>query len=82
MDDFVYNFERQAGEEIKEYEPRRDAMLMTIPQARALRGCVPLHQKQSGAYSAPVVEAGDEGNEEVHVFVAKEASDDEWDQWP
>ena len=37
MDDFVCDFERQPGEEIKEYEPLRDAMLTAIPQARAQR---------------------------------------------
>ena len=35
---------------------------------------VPLRRKQSGAYSAQVVEVPDEGDEEVHVL---EASDDE-----
>ena len=37
-----------------EYEPLRDAMLTAIHRAGALRGGVPLHQKQSGAYTAPV----------------------------
>ena len=118
-DDFVYDFERQPGEEIRdydtrfnillrrfeavaessdlgtrvleegqfvhekqsqivraamsryEYEPLRDAML-------ALReGGVPLHRKQSGAYSAQLVEAQDE-EDEVHVPEADEASDDEF----
>ena len=52
MDDFVCDFERQPGEEkIKEDEPQIDAMLMAIPQARALRGRggrggVPLRLKQ------------------------------------
>ena len=41
VDDFVCDFERQPGEEIKEYEPLRDAMLMAVPQARALRGVFP-----------------------------------------
>ena len=63
MDDFVHDFERQPGEEIKEVEPLRDATLTAIPQARALRGGVPLHQKQSGAYSAQVVEGQDEEDE-------------------
>ena len=72
VDDFVDDFERQPGEEVEEYEPRRDAMLRAVPQARALRGGIPWRRKQSGAYSAQVV--GDEGNEEVHVL---EASDDE-----
>ena len=35
MDDFVCDFERQSGEDIKEYEPLRDAMLVAIPQALA-----------------------------------------------
>ena len=52
-----------------EYEPLRDAMLTAIPRAGALRGCVPLHRTQSGAYSAQVVEAQDEEDDE--------ASDDE-----
>ena len=64
MDDFVCDFERQPGEEIKEYEPLRDAVLTAIPQARALRGDVPLQRKQPGAYSAQVVEAQDEEDEE------------------
>ena len=37
----------------------------------ALRGGVPLRRKQS--------EARDEGNEEVHLLEAKEASDSEWE---
>ena len=45
--------------------------------ARALREGVPLRRTQSGAYPAQVEEARDEGNEEVHVLEAKEASDDE-----
>ena len=49
-------------------------MLTAVPQARALRGGVPLRRKQSGAYSAQVVELPDEGDEEVQVL---EASDDE-----
>ena len=48
-------------------------------QARTLRGSVPLHQKQSGAYSAQVVEAQDEEDEEEHVFEDTEVSDDEWE---
>ena len=110
VDDFVYDFERQQGEENRDYdtrfnillrrfeavvgqatplikahvflrmtnlsaekqsqivsaaisryesEPLRDAMLTAIPRAGALRGSVPLHRKQSGAYSAQVVEAQD-----------------------
>ena len=47
-------------------------MPTAVPQARALRGCVPLRREQSGAYPAQVVE-------EVHVLVATEASDDEWE---
>ena len=43
-----------------EYEPLRDAMLTAIPRAGALRGGVSLHRKQSGTYSAQVVEAQDE----------------------
>ena len=40
-----------------EYEPLSDTMLTAIPRAGAVRGGVPLHRKQSGAYSAQVVEA-------------------------
>ena len=40
VDDFVCDFEPQPGEEIKEYEPLRDAMLLAIPRAGALRGGV------------------------------------------
>ena len=65
VDDFVGDFERQPGEEVEEYAPRRDAMPTAVPQARALRGSVPLRRKQSGAYPAQVGEAQDEGNEEV-----------------
>ena len=36
VDDFVCDFERQPGEEIKEYEPLRDTMPTAIPQARVL----------------------------------------------
>ena len=64
VDDFVGNFERQPGEEAEE------------AQTRVLRGGVPLRRKQSGAYSAQVVEVPDEGDEEVHVL---EASDDEFE---
>ena len=60
-----------------EYEPLRHAMLTAIPQARALRGGVLLHRKQSGVHSAQVVEGQHEENEEVHVLEANEASDDE-----
>ena len=60
-----------------EYEPLRDAMLTAILRAGALRGSVPLHRKQSGAYTAQVVEGQDEENEEVHVLEANEASHDE-----
>ena len=126
VDDFVYGFERQPGEDIRDYdtrfnmllrrfkagqvnplikahvflrkanlsaekqsqivstamsryecEPLRDAMLTAIPQARALRGCVPLHPKQSGACSAQVVDAQDDEDEEEHVLGTNEASDDE-----
>ena len=52
-------------------------MLTAVPQARALRGDAPLRREQSGAYPAQVVEAPDEEDEEVHVLVATEASDDE-----
>ena len=128
VDDFVYDFERQPGEEIRdddtifnilsrrfgaeagqvnplikahvflrkadlsaekqsqivssamsryEYEPLRDAILTAIPRAGALRGGVPLHRKQSGTYSAQVVEAQDEEDEEEHVLEVNEGSDDE-----
>ena len=60
-----------------EYGPLRDAMLMATPRASALRGSVSLHRKQSGAYSAQVVEGQDEENEEEHALEANEASDDE-----
>ena len=59
-----------------EYEPLRDAMPTAIPRACALRGGVPMHRKQSRAYSAQVVEAQDEKDEEERVLEAKEASDD------
>ena len=73
VDDFVC--ERQPGEEIK---PLRDATLMATRQARALRGSVPMHQKQSGAYSAQVVvEAQDEEDEGELVLKENEAPDDE-----
>ena len=55
-----------------EYEPLRDAMLTAICEGVSL-----LHRKQSGAYSAQVVEAQDEEDEEEHVLEANEASDDE-----
>ena len=60
-----------------EYEPPTDAMLTAIPRAGALREGVPLHRKQSGAYSAQMVEAQDEEDEEEHILEANEASDDE-----
>ena len=74
MDDFVWDFERQAGEEV-EYAPRRDATPTAVPQARALG--VPLRRKQSGAHPAQVVEEPDGGNEGEHVLEENEASDDE-----
>ena len=43
-------------------------MLTAIPRGGVLRGCVPLCRKQSGAYSAQVVEAQDEEDEEEHVL--------------
>ena len=52
-------------------------MLMAILQARSLRGCVPLHQKQSEEYSAQVVESQDQEDEGEHVLDKNEASDDE-----
>ena len=60
-----------------EYEPLRDAMLTAIPRAGALRGGVPLHRKQSGTYSALVVDAQDEEDKEEHVLEVNEGSDDE-----
>ena len=60
-----------------EHEPLRDAMLTAIPRAGALREDVPLHRKQSGAYSAEVEEAQDEEDEEEHVLKENMASDDE-----
>ena len=51
VDDSVCNFERQPGEEIKEYGPLGDAMLAVGPQVHAERGGVPLRRKQSGVYS-------------------------------
>ena len=60
-----------------EYEPLRDAMLTAIPRAGALRWGVPLHRKQSGAYSAQVVEAQDEEDEEEYALEANETPDDE-----
>ena len=60
-----------------EYEPLRDAMLMAIPRAGALRGGFPSHRKQSGVYSAQVVEAQDEEHEGAHVLEENEASDKE-----
>ena len=68
---------RQLGEEIKESEPLRDTMLMANPQARAWRGSIPLHQKQSGAHTAQVVVAQDEEDEGEHDLEENEASDDE-----
>ena len=60
-----------------EYEPLGDAMPTAIPRAGSLRGGVPLHRKQSGAYPAHVVEAQDEEDEEEHFLGANEAFDDE-----
>ena len=123
VDDFVYDFERKPGEELRDYDtrfnillrrfeavagqvnplikahvflrkanlstekqsqivsyefqPLRDAMITAIPRAGALRGSVPLHRKHPGAYSAHVVEAQDDEDEEEHVLKAHEASDDE-----
>ena len=48
-----------------EHEPLRDAMLTAIHRAG-----VPLHRKQSGTYSAHVVEAQDELDEEEHILEA------------
>ena len=41
VDDFVCDFERQPGEEIKEYEPLRDTMLMAVgsSSSRFAREC-------------------------------------------
>ena len=123
LDDFVYDFERKPGEELRDYDtrfnillrrfeavagqvnplikahvflrkanlsaekqsqivcyefqPLRDAMITAIPRAGALRGGVPLHRKHPGAYSAQVVEAQDDEDEEEHVLESNEASDDE-----
>ena len=52
-------------------------MFTGIPRAGAVREGVLLHRKQSGAFSAKVVEAQDEEDEEEHVLEANEASDDE-----
>ena len=60
-----------------EYEPLRDAKLTAIPRAGVLRVVVPLPRKQSRAYSAQVVEAQDEEDEEQHVLEENEAYDDE-----
>ena len=77
VDDVVCDFERQPGEETKEHGPLRDAMVMAVPQARALRGSVPLRRKQSGAYLCQVVEAQDEDDEGEHVLEENEAAEDE-----
>ena len=60
-----------------EHEPLKDAMPTAIPQAGALRGCVPLHRKQSGVCPAQVVEAQEEEAEKTHVLETNEVSDDE-----
>ena len=52
-------------------------MLTAIPRAGALRGSVPMNRKQPGAYSAQVVAAHDDEDEEEHFLEATEASDDE-----
>ena len=52
-------------------------MLTAVPRAGALRGSVPWHRKQLGAYSAQVVEAQDEEDEEKHALEGNEAADDE-----
>ena len=41
VDDFVCEFERQPGEEIKEYEPPRDAMRMAILKLAHCEGVFP-----------------------------------------
>ena len=51
-------------------------MPTAVPQARALRGNVPLRRNSQKRSPAQVVEAPDEGNEEVHVLEGKGASDD------
>ena len=63
-----------------EHEPLGDAMLTASPRAGALRAGVPLHRKQSGAYSAQVVEAQDEKDEGERVLEAKEACELEADK--
>ena len=68
LDEFVGDFERQQGEEVEGETPCT---------SQCFARSVPLRRKQSGAYLAQVVEAPDEGDEEVHVLEAKEASDDE-----
>ena len=45
--------------------------------AGALRGSVSFYRKQPGAYSAQVVAAHDDEDEEEHFLEATEASDDE-----
>ena len=55
------------GERMNEYKPQRNAMPTAILRAGALRGVVPLHQRQPGARSAQGVEA----------LEANEVSDDE-----
>ena len=60
-----------------EYEPlRRRHAYGDSSGWRLASECVPLHREQSGAYSAQVIKAQDEGDEEEHLLEANEASDD------
>ena len=52
-------------------------MLTAIPRVGALPGGVPLHRKQSGAYSSQVVEAQENCDEEEAVLEVNDASEDE-----
>ena len=85
VDGSVCNFDRQPSEEIKEYEPQRDAMRTAVPQVHASRGRVPL-RKQSGVYSAQAEETQDEENEGEQVLEENETFYDETSstrkQWP
>ena len=79
VDDFVGDFERQLGEESRRTRHGETPSPRRFLKPVVCEGVRPCRRKQSGAYLAQVGEAQDEGNEEVHVLEAKEASDDEWE---
>ena len=77
VDNSVCDFERQPGEEIKEYDQVRDAMLTAAPQVHVSRGGCSLATKTVRSVLYPSGRAQDEENEGEQGLEENEAFNDE-----